>query len=132
MTTLTNARYISLATWRKSGKEVRTPIWFAAESDERLYCFSASNAGKVKRIRRDGQAKIAVCDVRGQNIEAWYGCTAHLIADKTEMDRAYFLLRQKYGMQMLITNFFSMITGRIKHRTVIRLDLSSESKPGED
>ncbi len=127
MNTLLSARYISLATWRKSGQEIRTPIWFASWNDQQLYCFSASNAGKVKRIRRDGRAKIAVCDMRGGHVGEWHSCTAHLVTDNTEVDRAYLLLKKKYGIQMRLTNFFSLMTGRIEHRTVIRLDLSFDS-----
>ena len=42
------ARYMRLATFRRSGAEVATPVWFAA-ADGRLYVFTAEQSGKVKR-----------------------------------------------------------------------------------
>ena len=47
-------RYISLATFRKNGVAVRTPIWFA-EADDKLYFMTNSKLGKCKRIRNNPQ-----------------------------------------------------------------------------
>jgi len=57
-------RYMSLATFRRNGTEVATPVWFAAV-DGRLYVVSAGEAGKVKRIRNASRVRVAPCDVRG-------------------------------------------------------------------
>jgi hypothetical protein len=43
-------RYISLATFRKSGVPVYTPIWFA-EDNSKLYFMTNSKLGKVKSSR---------------------------------------------------------------------------------
>ena len=45
-------RYLSLATWRKSGKEVRTPVWFAQDLSDpkKLWIYTNRNSGKVKRV----------------------------------------------------------------------------------
>ncbi len=40
---LTNVRYFSLATFRKSGAMVATPVWFAEDAGV-YYVFSAGNA----------------------------------------------------------------------------------------
>jgi len=58
-------RYISLATFRKSGVAVHTPIWFA-EDDNKLYAMTNSKSGKCKRIRNNPQVKIAPCTIRGK------------------------------------------------------------------
>jgi PPOX class probable F420-dependent enzyme len=65
-------RYLSLETYRKSGKGVRTPVWFAVEptnapapNPRKLYVFTATDSGKAKRIRQKGVVKIAPCDARG-------------------------------------------------------------------
>ena len=58
-------RYISLATFRKSGVAVYTPIWFA-EDDNKLYFMTNSKLGKCKRIRNNPQVKIAPCTIRGK------------------------------------------------------------------
>lgn len=58
-------RYISLATFRKSGVAVYTPIWFA-EDNNRLYFMTSSRLGKYKRIRNNPEVKIAPCTMRGK------------------------------------------------------------------
>jgi hypothetical protein len=40
------SRYLSLATYRASGAEVATPVWFVS-LDGTLYVFTADNSGKV-------------------------------------------------------------------------------------
>ena len=42
-------RYLSLATFRRSGAEVATPVWFATV-DGRLYVVTSGDAGKAKRL----------------------------------------------------------------------------------
>jgi len=59
-------RYISLATFRKSGVAVYTPIWFA-EDRNKLYFMTNSKLGKCKRIRNNPQVKIAPCTMRGRS-----------------------------------------------------------------
>ncbi len=114
--------YLSLRTYRRSGKAVDTPVWFAGESSARLYLFSAADAGKVKRVRNDGKSQIASCDVRGGSLGTFEDCQASIVDDSKEIEQAYELLSKKYGWQMRLTNFFSRLSGRINNRTVIRLD----------
>ena len=44
--------YVNLTTFRKSGEEVTTPVWFALV-DGRLYVTTPPESGKMKRIRND-------------------------------------------------------------------------------
>ncbi|MBA3912401.1 MAG: PPOX class F420-dependent oxidoreductase [Acidobacteriales bacterium] len=62
---LAGQRYISLATFRKSGEVVRTPVWFG-EADGRLYVMSRSDSGKFKRIRNNPKVRVAPCTFRGK------------------------------------------------------------------
>ncbi len=130
MKSLTDARYISLATWRRSGKEVRTPVWFAAASENTFFSFSAAGAGKVKRLRNSSRARIASCDARGGNLGEWHEASACLVIDdQVEITRAYSLLMEKYGIQMLLTNVMSWLSGRINNRVVIRIELEVDGDP---
>ena len=115
---LTNARYFSLKTFRKNGIGVATPVWFA-EHQGTYYCFSASKAGKIKRLRRSSQAEIAPCDIRGKLLGDWLPAQATIVENPEEIENAYAHLSQKYGWQMAMANFFSRLTGRIDQRTVI-------------
>lgn len=124
MKSLADARYISLATWRRSGREVRTPVWFVATSADTFFCFSAADAGKVKRLRNSSRVQVASCDARGGSLGEWLKARAFLVVDDpVEITRTYTLLREKYGLQMAITNVMSRLSGRINKRIVIRIEL---------
>lgn len=58
-------KYLSLATFRKNGVAVYTPIWFG-EDHGKLFVMTSSKSGKYKRIRNNPKAKIAPCTMRGQ------------------------------------------------------------------
>ncbi|HJN50621.1 MAG: hypothetical protein QGI68_01655 [Pseudomonadales bacterium] len=85
----------------------------------RLYLFSAANAGKIKRLRNSSASRIAPCDVRGGVLGGWIDTQAFIVDSMEEERKAYRLLVEKYGWQMRITNFFSWLTGKINHRSVI-------------
>lgn len=52
-------RYVSLATFRRDGRAVPTPVW-VAEHAGRLYVFTEGTAGKVKRLRNDPRDRKSV------------------------------------------------------------------------
>jgi uncharacterized protein len=92
-------RYLSLETYRRSGKGVRTPVWFAAATEEsggmRLYVYTTADAGKTKRIRRTGVVKIAPCDARGKVTGTWMAAQAEIVVGEA-FDRGMRLLNSKY------------------------------------
>ncbi|RZU72644.1 hypothetical protein EV384_1016 [Micromonospora kangleipakensis] len=57
-------KYVLLTTFRKDGRAVSTPVWAVRDGDA-LAVWTASDSGKVKRIRHDGRVTVAPCDVRG-------------------------------------------------------------------
>ena len=63
-------RYLTLATFRRTGAEVRTPVWFAAVAGK-LYVFTAGESGKVKRLRGSSRARVAPSDMRGRVRGEW-------------------------------------------------------------
>lgn len=115
--------YVSLATWRKNGREVRTPVW-VARSGERLYVFTERRSGKVKRIRNDGRAAVAACDVRGGLKGDFSPARARIVEDRATVERAYAALRAKYGWQMWITDAMSKLTGRYDKRAMLEIELT--------
>jgi hypothetical protein len=119
---LTPHRYLSLTTFRRSGAEVRTPVWFT-EVDGRLYAFTAGDSGKVKRLRVSSQARVAPCDARGQVRGAWQEATARLVDDPPLIARAHAALRTKYGWQLRGLDLVSRLTGRLRRRAWIELSL---------
>ena len=120
--TLDSERYISLATFRRSGKAVETPVWFA-EASGRFYVFSEAKAGKVKRLRNDSHVRVAACDMRGRVHGAWQEGTGRRLHEEAEIETAYAALRGKYGWQMRFADFFSRLSGRYDQRAILELSL---------
>lgn len=119
-----DSRYISLATFRRDGREVRTPVWFA-RLDDGYVCYSAADAGKVKRIRANARVRLAPCDVRGGLRGAWQAATATLIDDPATCARAFGALRARYGWQMWLIDTLARLSGRYRRRAVIALHLDA-------
>ena len=119
---LSKAKYVSLATYRKSGKEVATPVW-AAEDGGDFFIFSAGDAGKVKRLRNSTKAKLAPCDFAGKLLGAWHDADATVLADATDIAQALGALRRKYGAQMWLADVGAKLTGRFHKRAYIRVRL---------
>ena len=113
-------RYLSLATFRRSGAEVRTPVWFAA-FDGKLYAFTAGDSGKAKRLRNSTRARVAPCDARGGVLGAWRDATARLVTDRESIEGAWAALRVKYGFQLRILDLFSRLAGRVERRAWIEI-----------
>jgi PPOX class probable F420-dependent enzyme len=110
-------KYLNLATYRKNGTAVYTPVWFAQEGDQ-LYIYSLANAGKVKRIRNNPRVKITPCDVRGKVKGKWVEAEARIV-DASEAEHGHKLLNKKYGLLKSIGDFFSKL--RKRERVVIAI-----------
>jgi hypothetical protein len=109
-------RYLNLETFRKTGRGVRTPVWFAAAppgaGDPRLYVYSTADSGKAKRIRRTGVVKIAPCDARGRVTGSWLAAHAAIVGGQ-EFDHGMGLLNRKYRPWKQILDLFA------KHQRVV-------------
>lgn len=124
---LDSARYFSLTTYRRDGRAVDTPVWFAGKAGT-YFVFSAGDAGKVKRLRNSPQARVAACDVRGNQQGDWLPANAHLLSDPQAVADALQSLRRKYGLQMWMADLFSRLSGRFNKRAYIRVDIHDQSK----
>ena len=118
---LARHRYMSLATFRRSGAEVRTPVWFAAAGG-RLYVFTAGESGKVKRLRHSSRARVAPSDARGHVLGAWLDVTVRIVVEAPAVERAHAALRSKYGWQMRLADLVSWIAGRSRRRAWIEIE----------
>jgi PPOX class probable F420-dependent enzyme len=121
---LRNQKYLNLATFRKTGRAVSTPVWFA-ESQGKLYVFTAGDSGKVKRLRNSSRARVAPCDYRGRLLGDWSDAEARIVEDQETIAQAYAALRKKYGFQMWITDLFSRLAGRMGRRAILEIELNS-------
>ena len=62
-------KYVSLVTFRRDGRAVTTPVWFAAVGEE-FGVITETNVGKVKRIRNNPRVTVQVCDYSGKVVPA--------------------------------------------------------------
>jgi PPOX class probable F420-dependent enzyme len=91
-------KYISLATFRKNGTAVNTPVWFA-EADGKLYVKTRNDSGKYKRIRNSGLVKVAPCTMNGKITGPVFTGNARIMPAaewkpaETAMKRKYWLTR---------------------------------------
>ncbi|GMR22754.1 MAG: PPOX class F420-dependent oxidoreductase [Acidobacteriota bacterium] len=115
-------RYVNLATLRKDGAEVRTPVWIAvAEGVPVVYTNATS--WKVKRICNDAHVRLSPCTARGDIRGDWVDATARIVNDDAARDRGLQAFVDKYGWQMRLALFVSRFSGRYNDRTIIELQL---------
>jgi uncharacterized protein len=118
-TQFANQKYLNMETYRKTGKPVATPVWFAEESGT-LYVYSLANAGKVKRIRNNPKVRIVPCDLRGKPKGEWVEAKARIL-DEGGAALGHKLLNKKYGWMKRIGDAFSKL--RQRQRVVIAMDI---------
>ncbi|MDQ1390866.1 MAG: uncharacterized protein QOF56_4320 [Acidobacteriaceae bacterium] len=92
-------KYISLATFRKNGEKVATPVWFG-EDGNKLYVMTRSDMGKTKRIRNNPQVRVAPCTMRGKITGAEYAALARILPPE-EHAHAREAINRKYWMARL-------------------------------
>ncbi len=123
---LEGATYINLATFRRTGTAVETPVWFARDGDK-LCVFTESRAGKVKRLRNNPEVRVAACSVTGRVRGSWIEGSAHCVTDPARIESAYTALRRKYGWQMTLTDCMSSLSGRIHKRAILEIELREQT-----
>jgi hypothetical protein len=96
---ISGQKYISLATFRKNGNAVYTPVWFAEENGH-LYVMTASKLGKTKRIRNNPKVKIAPCTMRGRITGPEFAATARFLPPDDHL-RVRRLINAKYWLARL-------------------------------
>jgi PPOX class probable F420-dependent enzyme len=57
-------KYLALATYRRDGSPVSTPLWFV-EDEGRLFAITGADSYKVKRLRRNPACMVGPCSARG-------------------------------------------------------------------
>ncbi|MBI4081038.1 MAG: PPOX class F420-dependent oxidoreductase [Candidatus Lambdaproteobacteria bacterium] len=121
---LGEARCISLATFRKDGREVRTPIW-PVTLDGKVYVATSAASGKARRIRANGRARLAPCDQSGRKIQGpWIEARARQVSDRAVAARVEDLLRRKYGtMYWIMIQVVYRLRGLLRDRVAIEIEL---------
>ncbi len=114
----TNAQYLTLGSFRKTGVRVDTPVWFTQDG-ELFYACSNNQAGKVKRLKNSGRCQIAPCTMTGTPTGDWQDGEATILNDEKRIALAHRALRKKYGWKMWLLDSGACLSGRIKQRAYI-------------
>jgi PPOX class probable F420-dependent enzyme len=104
---LADGKYVLVTTFRKDGTPVPTPVWVGRDGDALVF-FSAPDAGKVKRLRRDNSVELTECSFNGTPTGETVKATADLL-DAAGADRARKAIARKYGLMGRLTMFGSRI-----------------------
>jgi hypothetical protein len=114
--------YISLATFKRDGDAVLTPVWFA-ERDGKIYVFTEAKSWKVKRLSRNDRIRVAACNASGKVRGEWFEGRGRVTEDSPTIESGYDALQKKYRWQMTLVNLSSRLFGRIDGRAMLELEL---------
>jgi PPOX class probable F420-dependent enzyme len=102
-------KYISLETYRDNNQPVKTPVWFVVK-DNLVYVVTRYRTGKVKRLQKNLQVKIALCTMKGKVIGEWVSGTAKILTDE-QTKEAVKWRDKKYGFMAKIARLVSKNKG---------------------
>ena len=100
---LAEATYIAIESYRRDGKGVRTPVSIVA-ADDKLFCWTVGNSGKVKRIHNSNGVKLAKCDAKGNVQGEWIGANARIIYEGDEAKAVSRRVLKQHGLLFMIFN----------------------------
>jgi PPOX class probable F420-dependent enzyme len=102
---------MSLATYRKNGASVATPVWFAQEG-EKLFVLTIENSGKHKRLRNNPRVDLTPCTASGKTHGTSLQGMAQIHAAESEGGKqANAALTQKYGLFKRLFDLFHNLRG---------------------
>ena len=104
-------RYISVETFKKSGKGVKTPVWFVIR-DKTIFVLTRNQTGKFKRLKNNTKVNLAICSMRGDIKGEWVSGTAAILADD-KIKEIVKLRDKKYGFISKLARFMSKGKGEL-------------------
>ena len=113
-------KYINLETYRKDQTPVKTPVWFVIDNDQ-LYITTKETTGKVKRLRNNQNARIAVCSMKGDIKSSWIDVGLENITEESDVEKIVKLRKKKYGFSARLISMFTSQKGKtIAYSIVVR------------
>ena len=92
-------KYLSLASFRKNGQAVHTPLWFA-ENAGKVYVMTRDDSWKFKRIRNNPRVRVAPSTMRGRIMGPEIEGRARILP-ANEFAAARTLLQHKYWLMRI-------------------------------
>jgi uncharacterized protein len=108
---ISDEKYVSVTTYRKSGTTVSTTTWIVALDAGRVGFWTSSASGKYKRLRNNPRITLQSADARGRvkaGSQSTEG-TAQLVVAGADFDAIQRGIRAKYGAMVAITRFLNSL-----------------------
>lgn len=118
---LTDAEFVALTTYRRSGQPVPTPVWIARVGDA-LLISTPDGTGKLKRLRHTPRVTLQRCARRGEPVpgSTVWSATAQVCRDEATRSAAEGALRAKYGWQWRTISGIERLVRAVRRRPGIR------------
>ena len=104
-------KYLSLETYKRDNTSVQTPVWFVIDNDQ-LYITTKETTGKVKRLRNNQNARIAVCSMKGDIKSNWVDVGLEKISEESNVEKIVKLRKKKYGFSARLVSMFTSQKGK--------------------
>ena len=104
-------KYISLETYRKDQTPVKTPVWFIINND-RIHITTKETTGKVKRLKNNQNARIAICSMKGDIKSNWVNVGVQKITQESDVEKIVKLRKKKYGFSAKLISMFTSQKGK--------------------
>lgn len=108
---ISNEKYVSSTTYRKSGTPVSTATWIVDLNAGRVGFWTSSKSGKYKRLRNNPRITLQPSDGRGKvkagttPVEG----TVYLSTTGPDFDAVQSKVRAKYGVMVPVSRFFNTL-----------------------
>ena len=107
----TDQKYLNLETYKKDQTPVQTPVWFVIENDQ-IYITTKETTGKVKRLRNNQNARIAICSMKGDVKGDWINVGLQRINEDSDVEKIVKLRKKKYGFSARLISMFTSQKGK--------------------
>ena len=114
-------KYLSLETYKRDSTPIQTPVWFVTENDQ-LYITTKETTGKVKRLRNNQNARIAVCSMKGDIKSDWVDVGLENIPEESDVEKIVKLRKKKYGFSARLISMFTSQKGKTVAYSIVARD----------
>ena len=118
----TDQKYLNIETYKKDQTPVQTPVWFVIENDQ-IYITTKETTGKVKRLRNNQNARIAICSMKGDVKGDWINVGLQRINEDSDVEKIVKLRKKKYGFSARLISMFTSQKGKTVAYSIEILDI---------
>ena len=114
-------KYLSLETYKRDNTPIQTPVWFVTDKGQ-FYITTKETTGKVKRLRNNQNARIAVCSMKGDIKSNWVDVGLEKIPQESDVEKIVKLRKKKYGFSARLISMFTSQKGKTVAYSIVAPD----------